>query len=246
MDLLDGWIASGWRLTAEEWTAIELSLRVAAVATLASLPFGIAAALALARGRFRGKMLLDGLVHLPLVLPPVVTGYALLLLFGRRGPLGSALEQHFGIVLSFRWTGAALACALMGFPLLVRAIRLAIEGIDERLEAAAGTLGASRAWVFLTVTLPLALPGVIAGAVLCFAKALGEFGATITFVSNIPGETRTIPAAIYGYVQAPGGEAGALRLSIVAVVIAFGALLASEWLARRSRPGARAGEAGAR
>ncbi len=224
------WLA----LSAEEWTAVRLSLQVAAVATLASLPLGIAAALLLARGRFPGKMLLDGLVHLPLVLPPVVTGYALLLLFGRRGPIGAWLEQSFGIVFSFRWTGAALACAVMGFPLMVRAIRLSIEAIDARLEQAAGTLGASPPLVFLTVTLPLALPGVLAGAVLCFAKALGEFGATITFVSNIPGETQTIPAAIYNYTQAPGGDSGALRLSIVAVTIALGALLASELLARRA------------
>ncbi len=224
------WLA----LSAEEWTAVRLSLKVAAVATLASLPAGVAVALLLARGRFPGKMLLDGLVHLPLVLPPVVTGYALLLLFGRRGPIGAWLEQSFGIVFSFRWTGAALACAVMGFPLMVRAIRLSIEAIDARLEQAAGTLGASPPLVFLTVTLPLALPGVLAGAVLCFAKALGEFGATITFVSNIPGETQTIPAAIYNYTQAPGGDAGALRLSIVAVVIALGALLASELLARRA------------
>ena len=221
-------------LSREEWIAIELSLRVASVATLASLPLGIATALLLARGRFAGKTLLDGLVHLPLVLPPVVTGYALLLLFGRKGPIGGLLEHAFGIVLSFRWTGAALACAVMGFPLMVRAIRLTIEAIDTRLEEAAGTLGASPAWVFFTVTLPLALPGVIAGAVLCFAKALGEFGATITFVSNIPGETQTIPAAIYNYTQAPGGDVGALRLSLVAVVIALGALVVSELLARRT------------
>jgi molybdate transport system permease protein len=224
----------GLALSAEEWTAVKLSLRVATVATLASLPLGVAVALLLARGRFPGKMLLDALVHLPLVLPPVVTGYALLVLFGRRGPIGAWLEQSFGIVFSFRWTGAALACAVMGFPLMVRAIRLAIEAIDQRLEQAAGTLGASPPLVFLTVTLPLALPGILAGAVLCFAKALGEFGATITFVSNIPGETQTIPAAIYNYTQAPGGDAGALRLSIVAVVIALGALLGSELLARRA------------
>jgi molybdate transport system permease protein len=224
-----------WRLSAEEWTAIELSLRVAAVATLGSLPLGVLAALALARGRFPGKIWLDALVHLPLVLPPVVTGYALLVLFGRRGPIGAWLYDSFGIVLSFRWTGAALACAVMGFPLMVRAIRLAIEAIDARLEQAAGTLGAAPAWTFATVTLPLALPGIIAGALLCFAKALGEFGATITFVSNIPGETQTIPAAIYNYTQAPGGDAGALRLSLVAAAIAVGALVVSEWLARRSR-----------
>jgi molybdate transport system permease protein len=200
---------------------------------LASLPLAILTAMLLARGQFRGKVLVDGLVHLPLVLPPVVTGYVLLILFGRRGPIGACLEQTFGLVLSFRWTGAALACAIMGFPLMVRAIRLAIEAIDPRLEQAAGTLGASPLWVFATVTLPLALPGIIAGAVLCFAKALGEFGATITFVSNIPGETQTIPAAIYNYTQVPGGDAGALRLSIVAVIIALGALVASEMLARR-------------
>ncbi len=222
------------RLSAEEWNAILLSLRVASVATIASLPLGILVALMLARARFRGKALFDGLVHLPLVLPPVVTGYVLLVLFGRRGPIGSWLEAHLGIVFSFRWTGAALACAVMGFPLMVRAIRLTIEGIDQRLEQAAGTLGASPAWVFLTVTLPLALPGIVAGAVLCFAKALGEFGATITFVSNIPGETQTIPAAIYNYTQVPDGDAGALRLSVVAVAIALAALVASEWLARRS------------
>lgn len=222
-----------WHVSANEWTAIELSLRVATVATLASLPLGVLTALLLARGRFPGKTLVDGLVHLPLVLPPVVTGYVLLILFGRRGPIGAFLEAHFGIVFSFRWTGAALACAVMGFPLMVRAIRLAIEAIDERLEQAAGTLGAPPAWVFATVTLPLALPGVLAGSVLCFAKALGEFGATITFVSNIPGETRTIPAAIYTFTQTPGGDAGALRLSVIAAIIALLALVASEWLARR-------------
>lgn len=223
-----------WHLSQEEWVAIALSLRVAALATLASLPLGIITAFVLARGHFAGKMVLDGLVHLPLVLPPVVTGYVLLILFGRKGMIGSFLEQHLGIVLSFRWTGAALACAVMGFPLMVRAIRLSFEAIDPRLEQSASTLGASPLWVFLTVTLPLALPGIIAGAVLCFAKALGEFGATITFVSNIPGETQTIPSAIYSYTQTPGGDAGALRLSIVAVLIALGALVASEWLARRT------------
>lgn len=222
-------------LSPEDWTAVSLSLRVAFVATVASLPVALAVALVLARSDFPGKTLLDGLVHLPLVLPPVVTGYVLLILFGRRGPIGAFLEQTFGIVLSFRWTGAALACAVMGFPLMVRAMRIAIEGIDRRLEEAAGTLGASRAWVLLTVTLPLALPGIVAGAVLCFAKALGEFGATITFVSNIPGETRTIPAAIYSYTQSPGGDLGALRLSLIAVAISLGALVASEWLARPSR-----------
>jgi len=221
-------------LTSEEWTAVWLSLRVASVATLASLPLGMAVALVLARGRFRGKTLLDGFVHLPLVLPPVVTGYALLLLFGRRGPVGSFLEQAFGIVFSFRWTGAALACAVMGFPLLVRAIRLAIEAVDPRLEEAALSLGAARVWVVATVTLPLALRGIAAGAVLCFAKALGEFGATITFVSNIPGETQTIPSAIYSYTQVPGGDAGAIRLSVIAVCISLAALVASEAVARRA------------
>ena len=222
------------QLQPEEWQAVRLSLRVASVATLVSLPLGILTAWLLARGRFFGKALLDGLVYLPLVLPPVVTGYVLLILFGRRGVIGTFLESHFGLVFSFRWTGAALACAVMGFPLMVRAIRLAIESIDPRSEEAAATLGASPLWVFFTVTIPLALPGIIAGAVLCFAKALGEFGATITFVSNIPGETQTIPAAIYALTQVPGGDAGALRLSLVSIVIALGALIASEILARRT------------
>lgn len=226
-------------LTPEEWVAIRLSLKVAAVATLCALPPGIAVAWLLARTRFAGKTVLDGLVYLPLVLPPVVTGYALLVLFGRKGPVGSFLEATFGLVFSFRWTGAALACAVMGFPLLVRAVRLSIEAVDARLEEAAGTLGASPLRVFFTVTLPLAAPGIIAGAVLCFAKALGEFGATITFVSNIPGETQTIPAAIYNATQVPGGDAAALRLSLVAVGIALCALVASEVLARRSHGGAR-------
>jgi molybdate transport system permease protein len=219
-------------LTSDELAAVRLSLEVATVATLASLPPGILAAYALARWRFPGKLLLDALVHLPLVLPPVVTGYLLLLAFGRRGPVGSFLAEQFGIVLAFRWTGAALACAVMGFPLLVRAVRLAFEAVDTRLEDAAGTLGAPRFLVFLTVTLPLALPGVLAGAVLAFAKALGEFGATITFVSSIPGETRTLPAAIYAYTQVPGGDAGALRLSLVAAALSVAALVASELLAR--------------
>lgn len=228
---------AGFELSADEWQAVELSLRIAGVATVVSLPFGIATALLLARGRFPGKTLLDGIVHLPLVLPPVVTGYVLLILFGRRGPIGAWLYDTFGIVLAFRWTGAALACAVMGFPLMVRAIRLAIQAIDQRLEDAAGTLGASPLWTFATVTLPLAVPGIVAGAVLCFAKALGEFGATITFVSNIPGETQTIPSAIYNLTQVPGGDAGALRLSIIAAMISLGALVASEWLARRGLGG---------
>ena len=227
-------------LTPDEWTAIMLSLRVAGVATLFSLPLGIAAGYLLARKTFPGKFLVDGLIHLPLVLPPVVTGYVLLVLFGRRGVIGAFLEAQFGIVFSFRWTGAALACAVVGFPLMVRAIRLSMEAIDRRTEQAASSLGASPFWVFVTVTLPLALPGIIAGAVLCFAKALGEFGATITFVSNIPGETRTIPSAIYGALQMPGGEAAAFRLSIVAVVLSLAALVVSEWLSRRSMARGRA------
>ena len=221
-------------LSPDEWIAVQLSLRIAVTATLAALPFGIAVAWLLARKDFWGKSLLDGIVHLPLVLPPVVTGYLLLLSFGRKGPVGSFLEDYFGIVFSFRWTGAALACGVMGFPLLVRATRLSFEAIDRKLEDAAATLGADRARTFLTVTLPLALPGIIAGMVLCFAKALGEFGATITFVSNIPGETQTISAAIYTFLQVPGGEGAAGRLVIVAILIALAALVASEWLARRA------------
>ncbi len=220
-------------LSPDELTAVLLSLKVAAWATACSLPLGIAIAWVLARCRFPGMLLLNSLVHLPLVMPPVVTGYLLLLSFGRRGPIGAFLEAHFGLVFSFRWTGAALACAIMGFPLMVRAIRLAIEAVDRRLEQAAGTLGASPLWVFATVTLPLSLPGVIAGAVLCFAKALGEFGATITFVSNIPGETQTIPSAIYSYTQTPSGDAGAIRLTAIAIAISLLALAASELLARK-------------
>jgi molybdate transport system permease protein len=221
-------------LSPDEWIAIRLSLRIAIVATIVALPFGVAVAWVLARKSFPGKTLLDGLVHLPLVLPPVVTGYLLLISFGRRGPIGSLLADYLGIVFSFRWTGAALACGVMGFPLLVRPIRLAIEAIDRRLEDAAATLGANRLRVFLTVTLPLALPGLIAGIVLCFAKALGEFGATITFVANIPGETQTISAAIYTFTQVPGGDAAAARLVLVAIVISLAALIAAEWLSRRA------------
>ena len=219
-------------LSNDEWIAILLSLRVSVVAMLASLPFGIAVALLLARGRFWGKSILNGVVHLPLILPPVVTGFILLILFGRRGPIGSFLDQYFGIVFSFRWTGAALACAVMAFPLMVRSIRLSIEAVDRKLEEAAGTLGASPLWVFMTITLPLTLPGIIAGMILSFAKAMGEFGATITFVSNIPGETQTISSAIYSFTQVPGGDAGALRLTLVAVAISMVALLASELLSR--------------
>jgi molybdate transport system permease protein len=224
-DLLD--------LSPDEWTAVRLSLRVATVAMLASLPVGIAVAYLLARGRFPGKAILNGIVFLPLILPPVVTGYLLLLSFGRRGPIGAFLDQHFGIVFSFRWTGAALACAVMAFPLLVRSIRLSIEAVDRRLEEAAGTLGAHPLWVFLFITLPLILPGIIAGMILCFAKAMGEFGATITFVSNIPGETQTLPTAIYTLTQIPGGEAGAMRLTLIAIVISMAAVIVSELLARR-------------
>ena len=220
-------------LTPDEWTAVELSLRIAVVATLVSLPFGIAIAWLLARKDFWGKALLDGIVHLPLVLPPVVTGYLLLITFGRKGAVGGFLAD-FGIVFSFRWTGAALACGVMAFPLLVRAIRLSFEAIDRRLEDAAATLGANGFWAFLTVTLPLALPGVIAGMVLAFAKALGEFGATITFVSNIPSETQTLSAAIYTFTQIPNGDAAAMRLVVIAIVIALAALVASEWFARRA------------
>src|SRR6476619_1335396 len=221
-------------LSPDEWVAVHLSLKIALVATAVALPFGLALAWLLARKHFWGKALLDGLVHLPLVLPPVVTGYLLLIWFGRRGLIGAFLADHFGIVFSFRWTGAALACGVMGFPLLVRAIRLSLEAVDRRLEDAASTLGASKAWTFATVTLPLALPGIIAGMVLCFAKALGEFGATITFVSNIPGETQTISAAIYSFMQIPGGESAAGRLVLVAIILALAALIASEWLARRA------------
>jgi len=220
-------------LTPDEATALALSLKIAFWATVASLPPGIAVAYVLARWRFRGHALLNGLVHLPLVLPPVVTGYLLLVGFGRKGPIGQALEACCGIVLSFRWTGAALAAAVMAFPLLVRAVRLSIEAVDHRLEQAAATLGAPPGWVVLSITLPLALPGILAGAVLGFAKALGEFGATITFVSNIPGETRTIAAAIYTYTQVPGGDGPAMRLVVVAVVVSMAALVLSEWLARR-------------
>lgn len=216
----------------EEWQAVALSLRVAFWATLLSLPPGIAVAVALARGRFPGRQLLNVLVHLPLVLPPVVTGYLLLLTFGRRGPVGAFLADTFGIVLAFRWTGAALAAAIMGFPLMVRAIRLAVEAVDSRLEEASATLGASPLRVFLTVTLPLILPGVLAGAILSFAKAMGEFGATITFVSNIPGETQTLPSAIYAFLQVPGGESAALRLVLISIAIAMLALVASEYLSR--------------
>ncbi|RJL18552.1 molybdate ABC transporter permease subunit [Paracoccus siganidrum] len=219
-------------LTPAEWQAVRLSVKVSLWAVAASLPLGVLVAYALARWRFPGHGLLNGLVHLPLVLPPVVTGYLLLLTFGRRGTVGQFLDQWFGITFAFRWTGAALAAAIMAFPLMVRAIRLAIEAVDPKLEQAASTLGASRVWVFLTVTLPLILPGILAGMVLAFAKAMGEFGATITFVSNIPGQTQTLPSAIYAFLQVPGGEGAAARLVMIAIVIAMAALFLSEWIAR--------------
>lgn len=220
-------------LSQEEIGALQLSLKVALLATLFSIPFAVATAFVLSRLRFPGRSLLDSAVHLPLVLPPVVTGYLLLVTFGRRGPIGELLEAHLGIVLSFRWTGAVLAAAIMGFPLLVRSVRLSMEAVDHRYEQAAGSLGANRLWVFMTITLPLTLPGIIAGAILAFAKSLGEFGATITFVSAIPGETQTIPAAIYGYVQTPGADGNAMRLALLAALVSIAALGASEAMTRR-------------
>jgi molybdate transport system permease protein len=223
-------------LSAEEMAAIALSLKVSLWAVAASLPLAIGAAWMLSRQRFRGMAVLDGLVHMPLTLPPVVTGYLLLLLLGRRGWLGGILDDAFGIVFSFRWTGAALACAVMGFPLLVRAIRLSIDSVDRRLEDAAGSLGAHPLWVFLTITLPLTVPGILAGMVLGFARSMGEFGATVTFVSNIPGETQTLPTAIYSLIQVPGGDAPALRLMAISVAISMTALVLSEILVRRFTP----------
>ncbi|HTS94149.1 MAG TPA: molybdate ABC transporter permease subunit [Stellaceae bacterium] len=220
-------------LTALEVSALELSLRVALVSVLTSLPFGLAAAWLLARTRFPGKSLIDGLIHLPLVLPPVVVGYALLVLFGRRGVVGAWLYESLGITLAFDWKGAALASAVMAFPLMVRAIRLSLEAVDRRLEAAARTLGAGPLRVLLTVTIPLTAPGILTGAILAFARSVGEFGATITFVSNIPEVTQTLPLALYSLIQQPGGEAAAARLTIIAIVVALLALIASEILARR-------------
>jgi molybdate transport system permease protein len=220
-------------LTAEEWTAMWLSLKVATVAVTVSLPLGLLVAWLLSRREFWGKTLLNGLVHLPLILPPVVTGYLLLITFGRKGAVGAFLEQAFGLVLSFRWTGAALAAAVMGFPLLVRSIRLSLDAVDMRLESAAATLGANPVHVFLTVTLPLILPGIAAGAILAFAKSMGEFGATITFVSNIPGETQTLASAIYTYTQVPDGDVAAMRLTLISIALSLGALIASEFLSRR-------------
>ena len=226
-------------LTPEEWAIVGLSLKVSLVAMALTLPLAYALAWVLARRRFPGVLLLDAAVHLPLVLPPVVTGWVLLLLFGRNGPVGGFLEQVFGIELVFRWTGAALAAAVMALPLMVRAMRLSIEAVDRRLVEAARTLGAGRWHAFLTITLPLSVPGILAGAVLGFARSIGEFGATITFASNIPGETRTLPLAIYTGLQVPGGEAGVARLAAISVVLSLAALVASEWLVRRS--GARHG-----
>ena len=221
-------------LSADEWRVVALSLQVAFWGVAGSLPFAVAVAYVLARYEFPGKTLFDAFVHLPLVLPPVVVGFALLVLFGRNGPLGSLLAP-LGIVFAFKWTGAALAAAIMGFPLLVRALRLGFESIDPRLERAARTLGAGPWRVFFTITLPLAVPGLATGALLGFARCLGEFGATITFVSNIPGETQTLPLAIYTYTQVPGQDAQALKLSILSVILSLAALAASEWLVRRSR-----------
>ena len=221
-------------ISPSELEALRLSLKVAAVSAVAALPVGFALAWLLARFEFPGKTLLDAVVHLPLVLPPVVIGYLLLVLFGRRGPVGQWLDETFGIVFAFRWTGAALACAIMGLPLLVRAIRQSLEAIDRRLEAAASTLGAGRWWVLATVTVPLSLPGIITGMLLSFARSLGEFGATITFVSNIPGETQTLPLASYSYTQVPGGDAQAMRLCAISVVLSLAALLVSELLTRRA------------
>ncbi len=221
-------------LTAEDWEILLLSLKVAAWSVVLSLPFAVAVAYLLARRDFPGKTLFDAVVHLPLVLPPVVVGFFLLLALGRNGPVGSLLHDWFGVVIAFRWTGAALAAGIMGFPLMVRAIRLSFESVDRKLEAAASTLGAGRLAVFATITLPLALPGVITGALLSFARGLGEFGATITFVSNIPGETRTLPLAIYTYTQTPAGDAAAIRLSLIAVLLSLAALFVSEWLVRRA------------
>ena len=221
-------------LTPSEATALWLSIKIAFASVLVSLPVGFALAWVFARKQFPGKSVLDAAVHLPLVLPPVVIGYGLLLAFGRNGSVGRWLEETFGLVLAFRWTGAALACAIMGLPLMVRAIRQSLEAIDPRLEAAAATLGANRLWVLATLTLPLSLPGILTGAVLAFARSLGEFGATITFVSNIPGETQTLPLAIYSYTQVPGGDAQAIRLCVLSVILSLAALLASEFLVRRA------------
>jgi len=218
-------------LSPDEWRAVALSLRVSLWATFLSLPLGILVAFALARRQFWGKQVLNGLVHLPLILPPVVTGYLLLLTFGRKGFVGQYLDM-MGVVLAFQWTGAVLAAAVMAFPLMVRAIRLSVEAVDAKVEQAASTLGAAPPWVFATVTLPLILPGIIVGAVLAFAKAMGEFGATITFVANIPGQTQTLPSAIYAFLQVPGGDPQAFRLVLVSIFVAMAALIVSEWASK--------------
>jgi len=223
-----------WSLSPGETEALLLSLKVALVSVAASLPAAVALAWLLSRCRFPGKSLLDAVVHLPLVLPPVVVGYFLLIVFGRRGPIGAFLEEHFGVTFAFRWTGAALACAVMGLPLLVRAVRQSLDAVDRGLEDAAATLGASAPWVFATVTLPLIVPGIVTGMLLAFARSLGEFGATITFVSNIPGETQTLPLAIYTFTQVPGGDAQALRLCLISIALSLGALMASELMLRRA------------
>jgi molybdate transport system permease protein len=224
-------------LTPDEWEVVRLSLQVSGLAVAATLPPAFVLAWLLARGNFPGKLLIDGIVHLPLVLPPVVTGWLLLLTFGRNGPLGKVLEQWFGVTVMFRWTGAAIAAAVMALPLMVRAMRLSIEAVDRRLESAARTLGAGPIRTFATITLPLSAPGILAATVLGFARTIGEFGATITFVSNIPGETRTLPIAIYTALQIPGGDLLVARLSVIAVALSLGALLLSEWLTRRSGGG---------
>ncbi len=221
-------------VTPEEWEIVRLSLKVSMVAVAATLPVAFVLAWLLARGRFPGKLLLDAFVHLPLVLPPVVIGWLLLIAFGRSGPIGGWLETWFGVGVIFRWTGAAIAAAVMALPLMVRAIRLSIESVDRRLEGAARTLGATRLRAFLTISLPLSLPGILAAAVLGFARSIGEFGATITFVSNIPGETRTLPIAIYSALQVPGGEGVVTRLAIISIVLSLGALIVSELLSRRT------------
>jgi molybdate transport system permease protein len=231
-------------LNTEEWGILSLSLKVALWSVALSLPLGLLIAHVLARRNFPGKSLFDAVIHLPLVLPPVVIGYFLLLLLVRRGFLGEWLDQWFGIVIAFKWTGAAVACAVMGLPLMVRAMRLSIEAIDPKLEAAAQTLGAGKIGVFLTVTLPLALPGILTGALLSFARSLGEFGATITFVSNIPGETQTLPLAIYSLTQVPGGDAAAMRLCIISIVLSLAALLISEVMVRRATQRVMGQEAG--
>lgn len=216
-----------------EWDAVRLSLKVGFWSVIVSLPIGFAFAYLLARATFPGKALVNAIVHMPLVLPPVVTGFGLLLLFGTQGPGGRFLHDVFGITIAFRWTGAALAAAVMGLPLMVRAMRLSIDAVDRRLETAASTLGAGRWRTFLTITLPLSLPGIVAGAILSFAKSFGEFGATITFVSNIPGETQTLPIAIYSLLQSPTGDAPSLRLAVLSVLVSVGAILGAEAVERR-------------